>query len=270
MYVTVENFIQVIILGIIEGITEFLPISSTGHLLLAEQWMGERSDVFNVVIQLGAIVAVLFIYWGRVAGMFLHVSQEGNRDYLLKLLAAFGITVVGGLVISKVGLKLPHNVEPIAWAVYIGSLVLFGAEYYLRHHKPIDDVTWTIAVAMGVAQLVAAIFPGSSRSAATIIIGMMLGQSRSAATEFAFILGIPTMFAASVFELIKARHELSMTNSGEMFDIAVGFIVSAVVAFVAVKWLINYIRTNTFLVFAWYRLVLGLALLTAVYCGWLK
>lgn len=264
------NFLQVVLLGVIEGITEFLPISSTGHLLIAEQWLGHRSEAFNVVIQLGAITAVLLIYWNRVVDLVRHSLKPENRDYLFKLGMAFGITVVGGLLASKLGLKLPKEIEPVAWAVYIGAMVLFAAEYYLRHHKPTDDVTWKIAVAMGLAQLLAAVFPGTSRSASTIIIGMLLGQSRSAATEFAFILGIPTMFAASAYELFKARHELAHTGSSELFDIAVGFVVSGVVAFFAVKWLISYIRTNTFIVFAWYRLVLGLGLLGAVYCGWLR
>lgn len=264
------NFIQVLLLGIIEGITEFLPISSTGHLLIAEYWLGERSDAFNIVIQLGAITAVLVIYWNRVVELLKHASKPENRDYLFKLGVAFGITVVGGLIASKLHLKLPKTIEPVAWAVYIGAMVLFAAEYYLRHHKANDSVTWKIAVAMGLAQLVAAVFPGTSRSAATIIIGMMLGQSRSAATEFAFILGIPTMFAASAYELFKARHELAGTGSGELFDILLGFVISGVVAFFAVKWLIGYIRTNTFLIFAWYRMVLGLALLAAVYCGFVR
>ncbi len=265
-----ENFIHVILLGIIEGITEFLPISSTGHLLIAEQWLGKRPDVFNIVIQLGAIVAVLLIYWNRVVDLLLHTAKPENRDYLFKLGTAFGITVLGGLVISALKLKLPEEVAPVAWAIYIGALILFAAEYYLQHHKPSDDVTWAIAVAMGVAQLVAAIFPGSSRSAATIIVAMLLGQSRSAATEFAFILGIPTMFAASAYALFKARHELGAGADGGAVDVAIGFVVSGVVAFFAVKWLISYIRTNSFLIFAWYRMILGLGLLAAVYCGWLS
>lgn len=264
------NYIQIILLGVIEGITEFLPISSTGHLLIAEQWLGHRSDAFNVVIQLGAITAVLVIYWSRIVELTRHALKPENRDYLFKLGVAFAITMVGGLIATKLGLKLPKEIAPVAWAVYIGAMVLFAAEYYLQHHKPVDDVTWKIAVAMGLAQLVAAVFPGTSRSASTIIIGMLLGQSRGAATEFAFILGIPTMFAASAYELFKARHELVHTGSGEAMEIAIGFVVSGVVAFFAVKWLLGYIRTNSFLVFAWYRLVLGLFLLGCVYCGWLR
>lgn len=264
------NFIQVVLLGVIEGITEFLPISSTGHLLIAEQWLGKRSDAFNIVIQLGAIVAVLLIYWSHIIDMLKHASKPENRDYLVKLGAAFGITVAGGLVISVLKLKLPEHVAPVAWAMLIGGILLFAAEYFLQKRQPSDVVTWPIAVAMGFSQLVAAIFPGTSRSAATIISAMLLGQSRSAATEFTFILGIPTMFAASVLALFKARHELASTGGHELLDIGIGFVVSGVVAFVAVKWLLGYIRTHTFNAFAAYRIFFGLALLDAIYFGWLR
>lgn len=264
------NLIQVILLGVIEGITEFLPISSTGHLLIAEHWLGSRSDAFNIVIQLGAIVAVLFIYWNHIVDMLRHTSKPENRDYLLKMAVSFGITVVGGLIISILKLKLPENVAPVAWAMLIGGLLLFAAEWYLQRCKPSDEVTWRIAIAMGFAQLVAAIFPGTSRSAATIISAMLLGQSRPAATEFAFILGIPTMFAASALALFKARHEFASTGGTELVDIVIGFAVSGVVAFVAVKWLLGYIRTHTFNAFAAYRILFGLALLDSIYFGFLR
>lgn len=265
----VINFLQVILLGVIEGITEFLPISSTGHLLIAEHWLGERPDAFTIVIQLGAIVAVLLIYWNHIVDLLKHASKPENRDYLFKQGVAFGITVVGGLIISLLKLKLPEKIAPVAWAMLIGGILLFAAEWFLQKKTPRDEVTWKIAIAMGLAQLVAAVFPGTSRSAATIIIAMLLGQSRPAATEFAFILGIPTMFAASVLALFKARHELMTTGGQEFIDIGVGFIVSGIVAFIAVKWLLTYIRSHTFNIFAAYRIVLGLALLDAIYFGWL-
>ena len=257
-----NDFIQVFLLGLIEGITEFLPISSTGHLLIAEHWLGARSDVFNVVIQLGAILAVLLIYWQRLLTMVLNFSQPENRDYLLKLFTAFFITAVGGLIAKKLGLKLPVTLQPVAWALLIGGFVILAVEWRAKNWSESTRVTWAVAVAVGLAQIVAAVFPGTSRSAATIFSAMLVGlTSRSAATEFAFIVGIPTMFAASGFELFKLMKDPATAAHEPMFDLALGFVVSAVVAFIAVKWLLGYIQTHRFTVFAWYRIVLGAGLL---------
>jgi len=194
-----NDLIQVILLGIIEGITEFLPISSTGHLLIAEKLgLGQRSDVFNVVIQAGAILAVTVIYWPRIWRLIVDIRSPDNRDYALKLLVAFGITGVLGVIITKLGFKLPEAVTPIAWALIIGGVWMIVAEWLAAKKPDRTQITWLVAIAVGLAQIVAAIFPGTSRSAATIFIAMLLGTSnRAAATEFAFLLGIPTMFAAS-------------------------------------------------------------------------
>jgi undecaprenyl-diphosphatase len=259
---------QVILLGIIEGITEFLPISSTGHLLIAEQLgLGHRSDVFNVVIQAGAILAVTIIYWQRIWALASGLGDAENRDYALKLLVAFLITCVLGLVIKKLGFKLPEEVTPIAWALIIGGIWMMVAERLAAGKVDSTRITWIVAIAVGLAQIVAAIFPGTSRSATTIFVAMLLGTSnRAAATEFAFLLGIPTMFAASGMLLLGVLREGGAANE-DWTALIVGFVVSLIVGFVAVKWLLGYIRSHRFTAFAIYRIVLGIALLLLVPSG---
>ncbi|MEO7916030.1 MAG: undecaprenyl-diphosphate phosphatase [Dokdonella sp.] len=254
------DLINVILLGIIEGITEFLPISSTGHLLIAEQWLQHRSDTFNIVIQAGAMLAVTLIYWRRIADMLFGWRDPANRDYAYKLLAAFGITAVLGLLVKKLGFELPDSVTPVAWALIIGGFWILVAEGIAARRPVRDEITWNVAIWVGIAQVVAGVFPGTSRSAATIFIAMLVGAcSRASATEFAFLVGIPTMYAASAWSLMK---DTGATDSaGEWQALLVGFVVSAIVAFVVVKWLLSYIRTHTFTLFAYYRIVLGVLLL---------
>ncbi len=247
-------------LGIIEGITEFLPISSTGHLLIAEHWFGEKSDLFNIFIQSGAVLAVLLIYWERLVNLVTRWSEPENLDYLMKLGVAFGLTAVGGVMMGKFGFKLPHTLGPIAWAVLVGAGVIFFAEWRLKGVTEEAKLTWSVAAWVGVAQLVAAVFPGTSRSAASILAAMLLGVSRSRSTEFSFLVGIPTLLAAGAYSLWKERHSLEQMPRQEWFDLGIGFIVSMIVAFVAVKWLLRYVQSHTFLVFAWYRLALGIGL----------
>jgi undecaprenyl-diphosphatase len=250
---------QTLVLGVIEGITEFLPISSTGHLLVAEHWLGERSELFNVAIQAGAILAVVFIYWRRLLTLFTQIQDPRNRDYLSKLTVAFLITAIGGYIATRHGFKLPDNVKPIAWAMLIGGIAILVIERLLANRPLVTDVTWRVAVCVGLGQIVAGMLPGTSRSAATIFAAMLAGlTSRPAATEFAFLVGIPTMFAATGYELLKVR---SQAAAEDWTALAIGFVVSGVVAFVAVKWLLRYIQSHRFTVFAWYRIALGLALL---------
>jgi undecaprenyl-diphosphatase len=257
----VQNLIDVMLLGIIEGITEFLPISSTGHLLIAEHWLGRRSDLFNVAIQAGAILAVVVIYWQRLWDLVIHIGRPENRDYLYKLMLAFVITVAGGLAAKRLGLELPDTIAPVAWALVVGGLVIFGVERYAGTKPPNDKLTWWVAVWVGVGQIVAAVFPGTSRSAATIFAAMLAGMnSRPAAADFSFLISIPTMFAATAYEAYD------LYDSGEMqqenwSDLAIGFVVSALVAGVVVKWLLRYIQTHRFTPFAWYRIAAGVALL---------
>jgi len=257
------DVLQVILLGVIEGITEFLPISSTGHLLIAEKLgLGQRSDVFNVVIQAGAILAVTAIYWQRLWSLATGLGNPQNRDYALKLMVAFLITGVLGLVVTKLGFKLPETVTPIAWALIIGGFWIIGAESLTANRPDRAKITWPVAIVVGLAQIVAAIFPGTSRSGATIFAAMLSGTSnRAAATEFAFLVGIPTMYAASgklLWDTLKQGDA-----SGENWTLlGIAFAASTVTAFIAVKWLLRYIQSHRFTVFALYRIVLGVALLT--------
>ena len=249
------------LLGLIEGITEFLPISSTGHLLIAEHWLGRRSDVFNIVIQAGAILAVVLIYRERLWRLVTGFGEAENRDYAAKLAVAFLITAVLGFAATRLGFKLPESIAPVAWALIIGGVWMIVAEWFAAKQPDRSVITWRVAILVGLAQVVAAIFPGTSRSAATIFVALLAGASnRAAATEFAFLVGIPTMFAASGYELLKA-----FKNGGGAHEdwsaLGVAFVVSAVTAFVAVKWLLGYIRTHRFTPFAIYRIVFGAALL---------
>ncbi|AMN46554.1 UDP pyrophosphate phosphatase [Steroidobacter denitrificans] len=260
-----ENFLQVVLLGIIEGITEFLPISSTGHLLIAQQWLGRRSDLFTIAIQAGAILAVVVIYWQRLCAMVTHFNQPEQRDYLYKLTVAFLITVAGGLIAKQMGLSLPQTVAPVAWALILGGFVIFMVEAYARRQPDRSLLTWNVAFWVGLAQILAAVFPGTSRSAATIFAAMLAGMtSRPAAAEFAFLVGIPTMFAATAYETYALYEDGDMARE-HWGDLLIGFVVSAIVAFIAVKWLLHYIQSHRFTPFAWYRLALGaLLIFTAV------
>ncbi len=264
-----ENFLQVVLLGIIEGITEFLPISSTGHLLIAEKLgLGSRSDVFNIVIQAGAILAVTVIYWQRIWQLLVNIRQPENKDYALKLSVAFIITAILGAIISKLGFKLPKEVTPIAWALIIGGFWIIVAEWLAAKKLDTVLITWPVAIIVGVAQIVAAIFPGTSRSGATIFAAMLSGTSnRAAATEFAFLVGIPTMYAASAKELYGAYKASGLGIHENWTDLGVGFVVSTITAFVAVKWLLRYIQTHKFTWFAIYRIVIGVALLLLLPSG---
>jgi undecaprenyl-diphosphatase len=257
-------WIVVVLLGIIEGITEFLPVSSTGHLLIAERWLPRQTDLFNVVIQCGAVLAVLPVFPERLS-QFLHRWREKEtQDYILKILVAFVITGAGGFIWDKLGHKLTKDLAPIAWALLIGGVVFVAVETWLRGKPLKPEVTWNIAIAVGLAQLVAAIFPGTSRSGASIVACLLLGLARPEATEFSFLVGIPTMLAAGGWEILKSlkamRHHTAEAPAENWGMVALGFVVAAVVSFVAVKWLLRYVRTHTFVAFGWYRIALAIAI----------
>ncbi len=266
-----SHWLVVALLGIIEGITEFLPISSTGHLLIAEQLLGVReSDLFNVVIQAGAVLAVIPLFWGRIEQLFTGLGRPEVRDYWIKLLTAFVITGSGGLVLEKMHFKLPEAALPVGLALLIGGLLFVAVEWFLRDRAPSEQITWTIVIAMGLGQLVAAIFPGSSRSGTTILLALVLGLGRPAATEFSFLLGIPTMLAASGLKIFKAlRHPEAGAVAEDWSLVALGFVVAAFVSFIVVRWLLGYVRTHTFSAFGWYRIAVGGAVLGLVAKGWM-
>ncbi len=265
------DLLAALLLGIIEGITEFLPISSTGHLLIAERWLGHRSDLFNVAIQAGAILAVVAIYRQRLWGLVAGFRKRENSDYAIKLTVAFAVTAAGGLLMKGLGWELPDEIRPIAWALIIGGVWMLLAEHFAAKRAAAlgerSAISWTVAVLVGVAQVVAGVFPGTSRSGATIFVALLAGTTnRVAATEFAFLVGIPTMFAATAYEL------LSVFKTGGAADedwtaLAVAFVASAVTAFIAVKWLLVYIQSHRFTAFAMYRFLLGAALLMLIPAG---
>src|SRR6478736_100676 len=267
-----NDLLSALLLGIIEGITEFLPISSTGHLLIAEHWLGARSDLFNISIQAGAILAVVVIYWQRLWSLLVGFAQKANRDYVLKLILAFVVTGALGLVVKKLGFELPETLAPVAWALLIGGFVILGVEAIDARRADLPDndpdaIGWGTAILVGLAQVLAGVFPGTSRSAAAIFAALLFGRSsRVAATEFAFLVGIPTMFAATGYELLHTLKDGGA--AGENWTaLGVAFVVSALTAFAAVKWLLHYIQTHRFTVFAWYRIALGAALLAWLYVG---
>jgi undecaprenyl-diphosphatase len=247
------------ILGIIEGITEFLPVSSTGHLLIAERWLHtHQSDLFNIVIQSGAVLAVLPLFPERLRQFWFKFSDPATQAYAGKILLAFVLTGIGGLILDKKGFKLPEELKPVAIALFLGGVGFVVVEAWLRGRNLQNEVTWTMAWAVGLGQLLAAVFPGTSRSGVTILLCLLLGLNRPAATEYCFLVGIPTMLAAGGWKIFKALHHpppgAVPENWGMVF---LGFVVSAIVSFIAVRWLLRYIQTHTFVIFGWYRIALA-------------
>ena len=260
-----NEYVGTVLLGVIEGVTEFLPISSTGHLLLVEHLLGlKRLELFTVGIQSGALLAVLLIYAPRLRAMITGEEGKKGKLYLGKLVASFVLTAALGLVASKLGLKLPDNPAPVAWALLVGGVLIWAAEWWLRNHQGKEDPGWGVALAIGASQILAAVFPGTSRSGATILAGMFCGLSRTAATDFSFLLGIPTLFAACALSFYRQLRATGVPGQEEWLHLGLGFAVSAVTAYFVVRWLIGYVRTNTFLPFAWYRIGLGLVWLFMV------
>jgi undecaprenyl-diphosphatase len=256
------DWIAVVILGIIEGITEFIPVSSTGHLLLAEHLLKVReSDLFNIVIQCGAVIAVLPLFPRRLFQFVFEWRQKETQDYLLKILAAFVITGTVGFVLDKQGFKLRENPAPIAWALLVGGIAFLAVEWWLRGKKLRDEITWPVVFAVAGGQLLAAVFPGSSRSGSTILLALLLGLNRPAATEFSFLVGIPTMLAAGGLKIFKALHHPDPLAPHENWGLVMlATVIAAVVSFVAVKWLLRYVQTHTFNAFGWYRIALAIAI----------
>ena len=263
----VSDLLAALLLGIIEGLTEFLPVSSTGHLLIAQYWLGPRSDFFNIVIQAGAILAITLVFRQRIWDLARGLDQPRNRDYAVKLVAAFAVTAAVGLPVRLAGWELPETVTPIAWALIIGGVWMLLAERISERRGDRTEVTWTVAVLVGLAQVVAGVFPGTSRSAAAIFMAMLAGLTRrSAATEFVFLVGIPTMFAASGYAFLELWLEGGLGN--EAWDqVALSFAAATVTGFLVVKWLLGYIRKHRYTGFAVYRIILGAALLLFMPAG---
>jgi undecaprenyl-diphosphatase len=255
------DWITVVILGLIEGITEFIPVSSTGHLLIAEHWLPRQTDLFNIVIQCGAVIAVLPLFPNRLHKFVFEWREKETRDYLLKIFAAFALTCAGGFIIDKKGFKLPEELAPVAWALLIGGVAFLGIEWWLRGRKLSNEITWSIAIAVGLGQLIAAVFPGTSRSGSTILLCLLFGLNRPAAAEFSFLVGIPTMLAAGGLKIFEAFHHHGTAAAQENWGmVLLATAISAVTSFIAVKWLLRYVQTHTFNLFGWYRIALAIVI----------
>lgn len=258
------------ILGIVEGLTEFLPISSTGHLIVVGSLLDfndERGKLFEIVIQSAAILAVMWEYRAKLAtvtGGLLRQEVVAQR-FALNIMIAFMPLAIIGLALGKYIKAALFNPITVGVTSIVGALFILWAEK--RKHivtvESVDDLNWKDALKVGFAQALALI-PGTSRSGATIIGGLFFGLSRKAATEFTFFLAMPTLIAATLYEVYKERALLSSHDLGMW---AVGFIASFISAFLCVRWLLRYISSHDFTVFAWYRIAFGLVVLGTYYSG---
>jgi undecaprenyl-diphosphatase len=266
--------LKALIMGIVEGLTEFLPISSTGHLILAGSLLnftGEKVKVFEIAIQAGAMFAVMWEYRVKIGAVLCGLTSDPkSQKFALNLLIAFLPAAALGLLFSKKIKAVLFAPVPVALAFIVGGLIILWVERRYRLNPvaaridSIDDMTALDALKVGVAQAFALI-PGTSRSGATIIGGMLFGLSRKAATEFSFFLAIPTLLGATVYSLYKERALLSVSDI-PMFG--VGTVAAFVSAFLCVRWLLRYISTHDFSAFAWYRIVFGFVVIASAYSGW--
>ena len=272
----IELLIKAAVMGVVEGLTEFLPISSTGHLILAGALLGmddDQAKVFDIAIQTGAIFAVILVYWQKIKSTVLALPREEPAQRLaLNVLVAFLPAVVLGLMFGKAIKANLFNPVVVASTFIVGGLVILWAEKRQQHNPAVarvqdaDHMTLMDALKVGLVQCFAMI-PGTSRSGATIIGGMLLGLSRKAATDFSFYLAIPTLIGAGVYSLYKERALLSLADL-PMF--AVGLLFSFLSAWLCIRWLLRYIATHSFVVFAWYRIIFGLLVLLTAHMGWVR
>ncbi|WP_434657428.1 undecaprenyl-diphosphate phosphatase [Pseudomonas sp. R3-56] len=259
-----------LILGVVEGLTEFLPISSTGHQIVVADLLefgGERSMAFNIIIQLGAILAVVWEFRRKIFDVVLGLpTQPGARRFTANLLIAFFPAVILGVLLADWIHHYLFNPITVATALVLGGLVMLWAErrQHTVHAETVDDMTWKDALKVGLAQCIAMI-PGTSRSGATIIGGLLFGLSRKTATEFSFFLAMPTMVGAAVYSGYKYR-ELFVPADFPVF--AIGFSTAFIFAMIAVKGLLRFIASHSYAVFAWYRIAFGLLILATWQFGW--
>jgi undecaprenyl-diphosphatase len=262
--------LHAIILGIVEGLTEFLPVSSTGHLILIGQLLGFNDDkgkVFEIAIQFAAILAVVWEYRARLIHTLVSMTSEPVSQRLaINLIVAFlPAAILGVLFLKQIKAHL-FNPVVVASAFIIGGFLILWVErrQHVIRAESVDDMTWRDALKVGFAQALSMI-PGTSRSGATIIGGLFFGLSRRAATEFSFFLAIPTMFAATLYDVYKHRDLFSSSDIG-LF--AVGGTVSFISAFLAVRGLLRFISNHDFTMFAWYRIIFGVLVLISAQMGW--
>ena len=260
------------IMGVVEGLTEFLPISSTGHLILAGSLLGfddAKAKVFDIAIQTGAIFAVILVYWQKIRATLVALpSQRSAQRFALNVLIGFFPAVLLGLLLGKAIKAHLFTPTVVASTFILGGFIILWAErrpQSATRIAEVDDMGPVDALKVGLVQCLAMV-PGTSRSGATIIGGMLLGLSRKAATDYSFFLAIPTLIGAGVYSLYKERELLQVADL-PMF--AVGLFFSFVSAWLCVRWLLRYISTHSFVPFAWYRIAFGLLVLVTAWTGWI-
>ena len=267
---TMIEVLKAILFGVVEGITEWLPISSTGHMILLDEFVKlnvskEFLDLFLVVIQLGAILAVVVIYWNKLIPLStkhgLHISRRKCKMWVKIIVASIPAGVVG-ILWDDVFTKYFYNYQTVAIMLILVGVVFIIIERSNKNKiakiDSIDDISYSQAFLIGVFQMIAAIFPGTSRSGSTIVGSLMLGISRTAAAEFTFFLAVPAMFGGSAIKILKYSGGF---NSAEVALLAIGMIVAFVLSIIAIKFLMSYIKKHDFKVFGWYRIILGIAVI---------
>lgn len=267
---TMIEVLKAILFGVVEGITEWLPISSTGHMILLDEFVKlnvskEFLDLFLVVIQLGAILAVVVIYWNKLIPLStkhgLHISRRKCKMWVKIIVASIPAGVVG-ILWDDVFTKYFYNYQTVAIMLILVGVVFIIIERANKNKvarvDSIDDISYGQAFLIGVFQMIAAIFPGTSRSGSTIVGSLMLGISRTAAAEFTFFLAVPAMFGGSAIKILKYSGGF---NSAEVALLAIGMIVAFVLSIIAIKFLMSYIKKHDFKVFGWYRIILGIAVI---------
>lgn len=263
--------IQALILGVVEGLTEFLPISSTGHQIIVADLLdftGDRFNAFNIIIQLGAILAVVWEFRGKIFEVVTGLpTQRKAQRFTVNLLIAFLPAVVLGVIFADLIHHYLFNPITVATALVVGGVIMLWAERreHEVHAETVDDITWKDALKVGFAQCLAMI-PGTSRSGSTIIGGLLFGLSRKTATEFSFFLAMPTMVGAAVYSGYKYR---DLFQPADLPVFAIGFVTSFIFAMIAVKGLLKFIASHSYAAFAWYRIGFGLLILATWQFGWI-
>lgn len=268
------EIIKAIILGIVEGITEWLPVSSTGHMILVDEFLKlnvspEFMEMFLVVIQLGAILAVVLLFWNKIFPFYFDNGikvKEGTFVMWFKIIIACIPAAVVGLLFDDVLNELFYNPTTVAVMLILFGILFIVIENYHKGKKPkinsLAEITYTVAIMIGLFQLIAAIFPGTSRSGATIVGALLIGVSRTIAAEFTFFLAIPVMFGASALKLLKFGFNFT---GNELMLLVIGMVVAFVVSVLSIKFLMSYIKKHDFKIFGWYRIVLGIIVLGYFY-----
>lgn len=251
--------LKAIIMGLVEGATEFLPISSTGHLIITGDLLGfldkQKRDVFEIVIQLGAILAVVWFYRAKFLDLSRHINQPGARQLIGHLFIAFLPLAILGLAFQHQIKSLLFNPKSVAISLIVGGFLILLIEKKLPKVRifSMEQMNWKLALKIGFAQAIALI-PGASRAGATIIGGMIFGLSRTTATEFSFFLAVPVMFAATAYDLLKHR---ALFSADDLLIFMLGFVTAFLAALVVIKGLLRYVANHDFTLFAWYRIIFG-------------